>query len=148
MTAPPSPAAKPTFTCGSPIFTVGAAKMTSHNRAIVAPSPTAAPLSFAMIGFGTVEHAEHDPFHVRDVVDEYGGVVDHPLNVIQVSAGGECTPHARKNHDVGEWVDGQLGKETGDLVMRHPIDCIEALGPIERGSQKPALALEPKRRIA
>jgi len=74
--------------------------------------------------------------------------IDHPLDVVQVPSGGECTPDPGKNDDVRQRIDGQLVKKAGELVMRDPIDRIEALRPIERGSQEPAFALELKRRVA
>src|SRR5947208_58114 len=53
ITAPPSPATKPTFTCGSAILACSAAKLMSQDSAMVAPRPMAGPLILAMRACGT-----------------------------------------------------------------------------------------------
>ena len=49
--------ARPTLTCRSPIFASSSAMMTSHRSAMLAPRPTAGPLTIAITGLGKVSMA-------------------------------------------------------------------------------------------
>ena len=50
--APPSPATRPTETCGSARYAVSDISTMSHSTAMLQPSPTAAPFTAAITGSG------------------------------------------------------------------------------------------------
>ena len=147
ITAPPSPATRPTLTWRSPMRARSEATTTSQSRAMVAPRPTAAPLTIASSGF--CRSSMEWTISLR-LAAHLGGVAPHEdvgaaialTHALDVAAGAEGSARARQEHDTRFVVVVGVAEDRGELCVETAVHGVEPFRPVEGEHQHRAPAVD------